>query len=115
MRANLFGTKKTGLEYGDTEGSISLYFNKSSMVFLISARYASGILNALRDSGSVTPSDNDCLNYNLIVKELFDLANKCSAEEFSTKHKIVKSKRCGIGLPFDAIFSAMVGLAAVEA
>ena len=32
----------------------------------------------------VTPSDNDCLNYNLIVKELFDLANKCSAEEFST-------------------------------
>ena len=48
-----FGTKKTGLEYGDTEGSISLYFNKSSMVFLISARYASGILNALRDSGSI--------------------------------------------------------------
>ena len=35
----------------------------------------------------VTPSDNDCLNYNLIVKELFDLANKCSAEEFSTVDK----------------------------
>ena len=39
----------------------------------------------------VTPSDNDCLNYNLIVKELFDLANKCSAEEFPTvAHTLLK-------------------------
>ena len=39
----------------------------------------------------VTPSDNDCLNYNLLVKELFDLANKCSAEEFTTvAHTLLK-------------------------
>jgi len=42
-------------------------------------------------SPNTTPSDNDCLNYNLLVKELFDLANKCSAEEFTTvAHTLLK-------------------------
>jgi hypothetical protein len=56
-----------------------------------------GRFGSLDDALVVVPDQADCISYSLLVKELCDYANTCTASEFSTHCNALLSDLAGIG------------------